>query len=263
MNVFIRKTISAFLIILPFLAFSARAEVVSLPTITVMADYSLSLAVTEITRNYSRDKQTVVNSSFAPQESQQRQISEGGAADILITSRAAWIDELKLQGLVDIHSQTKLASDRLVLIGSPKTKIVSLGSGRFPSDDIINSNYGAPMFLVGNPEVLMEGVYAKEALRNYGVASDLEPYTLYIKRLDQMFDMVINQQAFGMCFYSSVFSRSDIKIIDKIPESAHEPIIYYAVVIASDNMDEARNFLAYLKTKEARKSLRKYGFITD
>lgn len=241
----------------------AQAAVPALPTVTVMADHSIGLAVTEIARNYSRDKQAVVNSSFAPQKIQQAQISEGAAADILITSKATWIDELKLQGLVDIHSQTRLASDRLVLIGSPQTKVVSLGVGRFPTVSILSESNGEPMFFLGNPETLMEGIYAKEALRNYGVAGDLEPYTLYVRSLGQMFEAVVNQQAFGICFYSSVFQRDDIKIIDKIPESAHEPIVYYAVVIASDNMNEARNFLEYLKTREVQDTLKKYGLTVD
>jgi ABC-type molybdate transport system substrate-binding protein len=75
--------------------------------------------------------------------------------------------------------------------------------------------------------------------------------------------MVTEQQAFGVCFYSSVFQRNDLKIIDKIPESAHKKIAYYAVVIAGDNMDEARNFLEYLKSAEVNKILRKYGFVVD
>lgn len=265
MNIFARK-LSCWLLIVScsLLAISnVHADVLTLPTVTVMSDHSLSLAVSEIARNYSRDKKTIVNTSFVPQKIQQEQISEGAAADILITSKDEWIDELKLQGLIDIHSQTKFAKDRLVLIGSAQSNVVSLGAGRFPTVDIINSASGEPVFILGNPESLMVGAYAKEAMRSLGAADDLEPYTLYVKRLDEMLDMVIKQQAFGICFYSSVFNRSDLKIIDMIPESAHKPIVYYAVVVASDNMNEARNFLDYLKSTEVRKLLSKYGFVID
>ncbi len=256
-----RKIISIFLLL--FFAVPANAAVLKLPTVTVMSDHSMSLAVAEIARNYSRNKHAVVNTSFVPQKAQQEQISEGAAADILITSKEAWIDELKLQGLIDIHSQTKLAGDRLVLIGAVDTSVSSQGVGRFPATEIIKAGAGEPIFILGNPEALMEGVYAKEAMRNLGVADDLEPYTLYVKRLDEMLNMVTEQQAFGVCFYSSVFQRNDLKIIDKIPESAHKKIAYYAVVIAGDNMDEARNFLEYLKSAEVNKILRKYGFVVD
>mgnify|MGYP001317805100 CR=1 FL=1 len=265
LNIFARK-VSRWLLVAScwlFFVFPVNADVLTLPTVTVMADHSLSMAVSEIARNYSRDKKTIVNTSFVPQKIQQEQINEGAAADILITSKDEWIDELKLQGLIDIHSQTKFAKDRLVLIASVESNIVSQGAGRFPTVEIIKSASGTPIFMLGNPESLMEGVYAKEAMRSLGASDDLEPYTLYVKRLDEMLDMVVKQQAFGVCFYSSVFNRSDLKIIDMIPESAHKPIVYYAAVVASDNMDEARNFLAYLKSTEVRKLLSKYGFVID
>ena len=242
---------------------SAHSAVLNLPTVTVMADHNLSLVITEIARNYSRGKQVVVNTSFASQEAQQKQISEGSSADILITSKSSWIEDLKLQGLVDIYSQFKLAGDKMVLIGSSQSNIASQGAGRFPSIAIIATSTGNPVLLLGNPESLMEGVYAKESLDNLGVANDLEPYILYVKRIEDMFSAVTKQQVFAMCFNSSTNGRNDIKIIDTIPDLAHQPINYTAVVIAGDNMDEARKFLEYLKTQKVKTILKDNGFIIE
>lgn len=265
LNIFMRRIYRFILLLICSLVFSyhAGAAEATLPTVTVMADHSLSLVVSEIARNYSREKQAMVNTSFVPQKIQQAQISEGAAADILITSKSEWIDELKLQGLIDIHSQTKLARDRMVLIGPVDTQVTSPGAGNFPTVDIIKAGGGEPVFVMGNPEALMEGVYAKEALRNLDAADDMEPYTLYVKRLDEMLGMVKQQKFFGICFKNAVIGRGDIKIIDTIPEAAHKPVVYYAAVIASDNMDEARNFLEYLKSNEVSKLFLKYGFIID
>ncbi len=257
------RVVSLLAMTISFFITPAYAAEPTLPTVTVMADHSLSLVVSEIARNYSREKQAMVNTSFVPQKIQQAQISEGAAADILITSKGEWIDELKLQGLIDIHSQTKLARDRMVLVGPADTDVTSPGAGNFPTVDIIKAGSGEPVFVMGNPEALMEGMYAKEALRNLGAADDMEPYTLYVKRLDEMLGMVTQQNFFGICFKSSVIGRADIKIIDTIPEAAHKPVVYYAAVIASDNMDEARNFLEYLKSNEVSKLFLKYGFIID
>jgi molybdate transport system substrate-binding protein len=228
-----------------------------------MADTSLGIAVTRIARNYSRYKNIVVNTSFASQYAQQEQINEGAAIDIIITSKTAWIDELKRQGLVDIYSKTLLAGDRLALVGAVNANVASAEPGRFPALAIIKASGGDPVFLLGNPQFLIEGAYAKEALRNLGVAEDLEPYTLYVKRLDQMFNMVVNQQAFGICFYSSTTRRTDMKVIDVLPESSYKKIHYYAVAIASDNMDEARKFMEYLKTSEVKDIFKEEGFVVD
>ena len=116
------------------------------------------------------------------------------------------------------------------------------------------------LFVVGNPETLLEGAYAKEALRSLDANSDMEEHTLYIKHLDQMFDMVRHQHAYGIFFYSSTISETGIRVIDLFPESAHHFIDYHAVAIAGDNMGEARKFIDYLKTPAARKVLRENGF---
>ncbi len=257
------QKINGLFVILFFWSFAAYASEPALPSVTVMADHSLGMVVSKIARNYSREKKATVNASFAPQKIQQDQISEGASADILITSKGEWIDELKLQGLVDIHSQTRLAKDRLVLIGPADTSVVSMGAGRFPTVEIINASHGQPVFVQGNPDSLLEGVYSKEAMRSLGAAEDLEAYTVYVKQIDEMLDMVSAQNAYGICFYSSVVARNDIKVIDTLPEASHKPIVYQAVVIASDNMNEARNFLSYLKSNQVRKILDSYGLIVD
>ncbi|MEZ5690709.1 MAG: molybdate ABC transporter substrate-binding protein [Rickettsiales bacterium] len=244
-------------------SFSASAQLMTLPTVTVMADSNLGVVVAEIARDYSKENNISVNNSFLSQNAQQEQINEGSAADILITAKQDWIEELKSRGLIDIYSPTNIASDKLVLIGPSSSKVVSMGAGRLPTNAMIEESSGNPMFLLGNPENLLEGVYGKESMRSLGIASDFERYTLYIKDLEQIFDMVANQNAFAICFHSSTIGRKGIRIIDYIPEVAHKSIDYYAVVIAGDNMDQARNFLNYLKSDKVKKIFRKYGFFTN
>ncbi len=112
---------------------------------------------------------------------------------------------------------------------------------------------------------MLEGVYGKEALRKLGAADDLEPYTLYIKQTGEMFDMVAHHEAYGIFFYSSVISqRRDPRARYVSEKSSHTPIEYFAVVIAGDNMDEARKFLEYLKSRRCAKPYSgKNGFLPD
>lgn len=243
-----------------FFPFISKAEP-QLPSVTVMADSSVSMAIAKVARDYSQQKNVVVNTSFATQKAQQQQISDGAAADVLITTKSSWIDELKQQGLIDVYSQTMLAKNSLVLVGAANSAVSINEKDLFPTMQIMASSGGEPMFLVGHPETLASGAYAKEALRNLGAANDLEPYTLYIKQESQFFDMIANQQAFGVCFYSEAVNQKGVKIIALLPENSHLPIIYYAVVIAGNNMNEARKFLQYLKSKEVRKILRDNNFM--
>lgn len=232
-------------------------------TVTVLADTSMNIAVTELARDYSSKKKIIVSTSYAHSDEQETKIIEGEAADILITPKHEWIEALKTQGLVDIYSQAPIARNRLALIAPVKSTIQARISEKFPTTALIREFGWQPSFLVGNPESLLEGVYGKEALRNLSVASDLEEYTLYVKKLSQMFDLVSNHGMYGIFFYSSTIGRSGIRVIDLLPENTHKPIEYSAVVIAGDNMDEARKFLAYLQTDDALKILRNNGFSTN
>jgi molybdate transport system substrate-binding protein len=235
----------------------------ALSSVTVMADNNLSVAMAEIARSYSRDRGVIVNTSFAPAKSQEAQITEGDSGDILITPDLKWIENLKTQGLVDIYSQTQLARDRLALVGPLSSPLHARLLQNFPVTQIIEHLGGEQGFVIGNPETLPEGVYSKEALRKLNVAADLEPYTLFIKNREQMFDIVITQKAYGLFFYTTAVGQAGVRVIDMLPEDSYTPIWYYAVVIAGDNMNEARRFLDYLKSTKTKNILKKNGFLTN
>lgn len=245
------------------LSLLASAPAHAIESVNIMADSHLSAVMSHIARYYSRSTGNVANLSFLPASTQDAQIAEGGAADVLVTSQTARIEQLKTQGLIDFYSQTPIARDRLALVGPLESPIQARLAQAFPTAQIILQLGFEPGFVVGHPETLQEGIYGKEAMRNLGAAADLEPYTLYIKDLRQMLDMVARQNAYGVFFYSSVLAVPGLRVIDLFPESSHTPIQYYAVVIASDNMNQARNFMAYLKTPAVRSIFRDNGFIAD
>ena len=234
----------------------------ALPSVNVMADGDLGVAMARIARNYSTERQVAVNASFTAQAAQAVQISEGGAADILITPKLSWIEQLKTQGLVDIHSQATIAGNRLALVGPDDSAIRPAGNV-FPTAALINALAGELAFVVGNPETLGVGVSGKEALRNLGVAGDLEPYTLYLKQADQMDDMVAKQHAYGIFYTSAATGKEGMRVIGLLPPESYHPVEYYAVVIAGENMNEARRFLEYLKSPAAKGVLRGDGFVVD
>ncbi|MCE2926594.1 MAG: molybdate ABC transporter substrate-binding protein [Rickettsiales bacterium] len=245
-----------------FAAFSAR-QAAAMPTVTVLAESSLSLAISELARSYSKQADVMVGASFASQQEQQQQIEEGGEADILITTRAHWIEDLKTQGLIDVYSEALIARNRLALVSKHGGAISPRNDGVFPLNEMLKLFSWEPSFVVGNPDVLDEGRFSKEALRNLGVAGDLEEYTLYIKSRAQMESMISQQGMIGLMFNSSVSDNRNLQMIDLLPESSHTPINYHAAVIAGDNMQEARLFMKFLNSDTAKVILRSHGFFVD
>jgi molybdate transport system substrate-binding protein len=229
-----------------------------------MSDNSMSLAVAEIARNYSARRNVVVNTSFSVPSMQEAQIAEGVAADILITPQAQWVDTLKTQGLIDIYSPMVIAQNKLVLVGPSESQLrYNPESNTLPTAAIIKDIDSDMGFVVASPETLIEGGYSKEALRSLDSGDYLAPYTLYIKHLGSMFDMVSRHGAYGIFLYSSTVNRSGFKVLGRLPEDAYRPIQYTAVVIAGENMDEARRFMDYLKSPEAKATLKNNGFTIE
>ena len=199
----------------------------ALDSLTVMSDNSMSLAIAEIARNYSARRNIVVNTSFSVPSMQEAQIAEGVAADILITPQAQWVEDLKTRGLIDIYSPTVVASNKLVLVGPPNTQLhYDPASNTLPTAAIIRDLDGEMGFVVANPETLVEGGYSKEALRNLDSGDYLAPYTLYIKHLGAMYEMVSQHGGYGLFLYSSTVSRTGFKVLGRLPDDAYRPIQY-------------------------------------
>jgi molybdate transport system substrate-binding protein len=237
------------------------AKAFALESVSVLADGNLRAVISQIGRSYSRDFNIIVNTSFAPVAVQETQISEGAAADILITPRVSWIEDLKMRGLVDVYSQTAFTRDQLALVGPAGSQIDANLKNRFPVAEIIRMIDYEPLFVMANPETLPEGGIAKEAMRAIDAADYMEPYTVYLKQRDEMLEMVNKSDAYGVFLYSSIRHYPGIKLLDVFPESTHKPFDYYAVVIAGDNMDGARKFIEYLKTPPAQAIFKKNGFL--
>lgn len=233
----------------------------ALPNITIMADPAASIAVTRLAQEYARMSDVGVSTSFTSKQEQSGQILEGGAADILITPDARWIEELKGQGLIDVNSKREFARGRLALVGPGDSALSLKLTDNFMAAPLVHAMGDSPGLLIGNPEYLREGKYAKEALRSLGALDVLEPYTLYPKTSEEMIEQVTSHGAFGVFFYGDAQLMEHAKIIDIFPANSHSPVVYYAVVVAGENMDEARKFMKFLDTRSARTAIRTAGMI--
>lgn len=252
----LRQKISRVLISF-FWLFSTPAFAIS--NITVMADESVGIAVAKLARDYARVNQVAVATSFLPKDRQAAQILEGSAADVLITADGKWLAELQTMGLVDIYSKQIFANGRLVLIGARDSSLQMEIHSNFSTAAIINAMGSDPALFIGNPEMVMEGKYAKQSIRSLGVSNALEAYTLYLKSTDEMIEQVTKNQAFAIVNYARALLLNDVRIIDDFPENSHTAMPYYAVAIASDNMDEARRFIKFLTSNIAKNDINRSG----
>lgn len=239
---------------------AAPLMVDEITTISVIADSSLALPMTQIIKDYSTQKKQAVVASYVAVNQQEQAVADGVGYDVLITARPKLLTILKQQGLVDIYTEATIAKNRLAMVAAKDSDFdASLATG-FPLADIILRFAWLPGLVVGNPETLREGTIAREALRYYGVLEDLEAYTLYEKDLSEIINMVANQGRIALIYHSDAKRYESLKVVDIVPEAAHHPVAYVAVVLAGNRMEPAREFVEFLQQPQAKKTLTAHGF---
>lgn len=243
---------------LSLLSFSGPA--LALSNITILADESVSLVASKLARDYARQNGVAVTTSFIGKHAQAEQINEGGEANILITPDVAWLDELQASGLIDISSRTGFAASKLALVGNAASNLQQDFRPNSQTAAMIQAMQFEQAFLVGSPESIYTGRYAREALRNMGWMDALEPYILFIKDPVEMHEMVAHD-ALAIMPYPEALLLNGTKIIGTFPENTHSPVMYYAVVIAGDQMSDARQFISYLRSTTAQTILGNAGLI--
>lgn len=247
-------------LLLPFPALSADNWQTdeALPGVSVLADPSLALPLNDIAQQYARDSGVVVTLSFSANLEKSNIISEGAGVDVLITAKPAWLDQLRQQGVMDIHSETAVAGNRLAFVSpdpqAPPMRLTEeLRGVRF----VPRMKY--PIIAVGSPETMVEGVYTRTALRHLDKEGDLEPVVLYVKERDRLYEMIRESKGYAILFLTDARSRG-MNVIDVLPDTSHEPILYRSVALAGENMDEARRFIGYLRSPAAQGIFAARGF---
>ena len=233
----------------------------AISSLTVIADNSVSLTLSELAREYAREENVSVTTAFVEQSEQALQIYDGAAGDVLITQDTRWIENLQMQGLIDIYSKMEFARGRIALVGPDSSTLELKLSRNFISAPLVYAMNFEPLLYLGSPEYLPEGRIARDALRNLGALYVLEPYTLYSKSKEEMMTLVSEYGAYAVFYYGEARAIPKSRIIDIFPETSHTPIVYYAVVLAGNNMEQAREFVKFLASQDARNIILKSGML--
>jgi molybdate transport system substrate-binding protein len=258
------RRISGLLVLLLLLPQQGKAEAMEMPAITVLADPSLSLVLPHLMREYNRTNPYVsLSVTFNASENQVRDIAEGEPGDLLITVNYDLVRQMRQQGLVDVYSLTSLMRNELILAGPAETERKVDITENTPLAALLKEWEPNLLLVMGDESRLFEGVLARQALGTLGALEELNPYISSLRNGWQMLAMIRTNGAYAILYRSAIAKATDIKTIGTFPASLHDPIVYYAMVVAGENMTESRRFLDYMKTPQAQAIFRNYGFVTD
>ena len=224
--------------------------------ITMFAAASLSDALKKIASDYQAQSGKSVVVSFAASSALARQIEASGGADIFMSADLDWMDYLDKRGLIAPGSRENLLRNRLVLV-APKDSTMHIAIA--PHFDLMGALKDGRL-AIANPDTVPAGKYGKAALAALGVwdpvaghladAEDVRVALAYVAR---------GEAPLGIVYETDAKAEPNVKIVGVFPENSHAPILYPAA-LTKDAKPEARAFLAYLSSPQAKAVFEKDGF---
>jgi molybdate transport system substrate-binding protein len=222
------------------------------PELLVFAAASLTDALGEIGAGFEARTGMRVLFSFAGSNALARQIQAGAPADVFVSANLDRMDELEKGGLVRPQDRVDLLSNRLAVVVAACSK---LAMSR-PQD-----LERAHRLALGDPEAVPAGIYARrwlEAVGLWGVLRERVVPTLDVRAA--LAAVESGAADVGIVYRTDAMTSRRVRVTLEVPPDEAPPIVYPAAVLASSKTSEAREFLDYLQSAEARAVFTRLGF---
>jgi molybdate transport system substrate-binding protein len=184
-----------------------------------------------------------------------RQVSLGAPADVVLLANADWMDVLVDEGHVLPDSVTDVASNRLVVIGQTGVAPFALDAAS------LNVALGDGRIAVGLTNAVPAGIYAKAALQELGLWSEVADHLAEVDSVRSALALVARGQApLGIVYQTDVRVSDAVVQLAVFPNDSHPPIRYLAA-LTSGASAEAAAFLTYISGEEGQSILADAGFL--
>ena len=222
----------------------------------VSAAASLTDAMKELATEYAKEHpQTKLVFNFGSSGALQQAIENGGAADVFVSAAQKQMNALDEKKLLADGTRVDLLINDVVLI-TAKDSTLNLPDFKAVLDPAVAH------IALGEPKGVPVGQYSEEVFTKLGILDQVKERAVYGSDVRQVLAWVETGDADCGVVYATDAAISDkVKVAAVAPEGTHKPIVYPAAVLKdAKNMNEAKDFLAFLQTDTAKKVFEKYGF---
>jgi molybdate transport system substrate-binding protein len=235
----------------------ALADESKKPELRVFAAASLTNVVGELSTAWTNTSGIPVRSSFAASSVLARQIEAGGNVDVFVSADQEWMDYLQSRNLIDKPTRRNLVGNRLVLI-APADSRIELKIA--PGFDLAGA-LGKQRLATGDPDTVPVGRYARSALVSLGIWDEIQDRLVRADNVRSAMTFVaLGEVPLGIVYATDAQVDSKVRIVDMFPENTHPPITYPGAAIKGTR-GEAKQFLEFLGSPQARDIWVKYGFL--
>ena len=227
--------------------------------VNVFIAASLSNAMNEIAENYKKKDENV---ELVFNGTLKTQITEGASCDIFFSAAEKQMNELKDGGYIEDGSVVPLLENKVVLIK---------GKGAETSVTGFDNITSAKNIALAGEDVPV-GSYSREIFTNMGILDDVMSKDINeCANVTAVLTAVAEgSNEVGVVYATDAASMTDkVEVIAEAPADALKtPVIYpVGLVKNSDATDEekkdAKEFVEYLQTEDAKAVFTKYGFSVE
>ena len=217
----------------------------------MFAAASLTDALESVAASYQRETGQAVRLSFAGSGAVARQVQSGAPADLVILADEPWMDRLEEAGRVQPGTRLDLLTNALVVIGADAPQV---------ADPLAWVSDGDRKLVIGDPESVPAGAYARTWLQGIGRWDGLQPHLVTAADVRAARTFVERgEAALGVVYRSDAVGAQGVRVV-LTPPAGQQPRIVYPAALLNDATPGADDFLAYLEGPEARAAFEAAGF---
>ncbi len=244
--------------LLVFLCLPLTAQAAGL---TVFAAASLTNAIHDIGVLWQAKGHKPLVTSFESSAALAQQIERGAPADLFLSADEQWMDDAAAHRAIVPSTRLDLVGNDLVLIEpAAALKPVKIARG-FDLAAILGPT---GRLALGDPASVPAGLYAKQALTNLGIWPSVEARLAPAENVRAALLLVERGEApAGIVYATDARVSPKVGVAGTFPPNSHDPIRYPAALTRhgmAHASREARAFLAFLQTPDARDVFTHYGF---
>jgi len=237
-------------------AFNAKADVIH-----VAAASNFNAPLRALIEQFETASGHQIRVSFASSGKLYAQIRHGAPHQVFLSADQHKVDALIDDGLADTDSRYTYAIGRLAL-WSPQRFTNSDPANTVKSDSLISDNYRK--LSLANPRLAPYGLAAEQTLDFMSLTARTRKRWVLAENIAQAYQFVVSGNAqYGFVAYSLV-RNEDPASYWLVPASHHQPIKQDLVITNKGRGRSAvREFVTYLRSKEARDLITAYGYAVD
>ena len=248
-----RQVVTALVVLLcAWMPATARAE-----EILVSAAASLTDVLKEIAAAYQAKTQNTVRFNFGASNALARQIEEGAPADIFFSADVAQMHLLEDHGRLEPGTARNLLSNQLVLVVPAGSKLAVASPKDLLKPEI-------KRIALAEPSAVPVGVYSSKYLAGEGLWEQIKAKIVPVQDVRATLASVESGNVdAGFVYKTDAAISKKVKVAYEVPVAKGPKIMYPAAMVKeSQHKRDARIFLNYLSTPDAKAIFKKYGFAT-